>query len=149
MIVAVALPLMGCAPADVAGTRASDAVISGASVTDPYAGYFSGALSPDGAATGAWGAFGPPRGVAPFALADATVPAGDYSVHVECAGAPAVDIRIDAEDEPSAGRAEPVGSVACPGSLILPLAVTASGYTVELDSRGEPGAYRISVIPAA
>lgn len=93
------------------------------------------------------GSFGPVGGVAPYALYSETLPPGSYAVTVECAGAPEIDIRMSVDAFVTRTADEPATELACAGQVILPADVTVSLLEVELGSRGEAGAFRITVAP--
>lgn len=126
-------------------------VLGGDRSVDPYDGYFNARISDadpgeSGETGGMRGSFGPPRLTAPASWSAAGSPAGEYAVEVECVGATAVDVWVSPGEEPSR-QSEPTEILACPAQVVLPLTVTENGYTVVLDSKGEPGAYRVRVTP--
>ncbi|WP_341975238.1 hypothetical protein LTA6_003598 [Microbacterium sp. LTA6] len=114
---------------------------------DRFTDYFDDEPIPDGA-NAMWGSFGVVGQVAPQGWHDRNAAAGDYSVTVRCAGAEVVDLWFSEGDEID-HRAAPTGSIQCPSSAIVAVKTSTPGWIIELDSRGETGAYVVTATPAA
>jgi hypothetical protein len=111
---------------------------------DEYDGYYDAVASPvsDDDQVGAmWGSFGTGRGVGPVGWSHGGAAPGAYVVTVECAGTAEIEVRFDQTDR----RQDPTTRLTCPGSVSFDVTTTEIGFMIELDSAGEPGAYRVSV----
>lgn len=142
--VVATIAVAGCSSLDAApdAREARDVVMPLSE--DEYVGYYDTVASPVSAddAVGAMrGSFGSGRGVAPVGWSDGTVAPGAYVVTVECAGAAEVEVRFDQTER----RQDATARLSCPGSVSFDVTTTEIGFMIELDSAGEPGAYRISV----
>lgn len=122
--------------------EARDVVVSLSA--DEYDGYYDAIASPvseDDVVGAMRGSFGTGREVSPVGWSHGSAAPGSYVVTAECAGAAEVDVRFDQTDR----RQEPTARLSCPGSVSFEVTTTEIGFVIELDSAGEPGAYRISV----
>ncbi|MHC9045068.1 hypothetical protein ACYX8G_10825 [Microbacterium saperdae] len=146
VVVGATVAVAGCSPHVAApeSREASDVVVSVAE--DEYEGYFDAEASPvsDDEAVGAmWGSFGTGRGIGPVGWSHGSAAPGTYVVTVECAGPDEIEVRFDQTDH----RQDATTRLTCPGSVSFDATTTETGFMIELDSAGAPGAYRISVAP--
>lgn len=144
VMVGATVAVAGCSPLVAApeSREASGPVVVVAE--DDYEGYYDAIASPvsDDDAVGAMrGSFGTGRGVGPVAWSHGSAAPGAYVVAVECAGAAEVEVRFDQTDR----RQDATARLSCPGSVSFDVTTTEIGFMIELDSAGEPGAYRVSV----
>jgi hypothetical protein len=144
MVACATVAVTGCSPFVAAPesreARAPVAVV----IEDEYDGYYDAIASPvseDDAVGAIWGSFGTRRDVTPVSWSHGSAAPGVYVVTVECAGASEIDVRFDQPDH----RQDATARLTCPGSVSFDVTTTDTGYTIELDSAGEPGAYRVSV----
>ncbi|WP_146008139.1 hypothetical protein [Microbacterium aurantiacum] len=113
---------------------------------DRFAGFFEDEPIPEGASA-MRGSFGPAGQVGPQGWHNQNGAAAEYSVTVSCAGAEIVDFwfsEADAIDH----RSAPTGSIRCPSSATTLLTTSTQSWIIELDSRGEAGAYLVTATPA-
>ena len=143
-MVCATVAVTGCSPFDASPEPRESRAPVVAVIEDEYDGYYDAIASPvsDDDAVGAmWGSFGVGRDIAPVGWSHASAAPGAYIVTVECAGSAGIDIRFEQGDH----LRDTTSRLHCPGSVSFDVTTTEPGFTVGLDSAGEPGAYRISV----
>lgn len=113
---------------------------------DVWADHFTeraaGFESPSGVS---WGRFGPEGQVTPVGLTAGSVPPGDHVVTVECGAAATFPVDVVFRQGESLPETAEAHELSCPGSATYPFTTDEEGLSVELDSRGEPGAYLIAI----
>lgn len=143
-MVCATVAVTGCSPLVAAPESREARAPVVAVVEDEYDGYYDAIASPvsDDDTVGAmWGSFGTGRDVSPVGWSHGSAAPGAYIVTVECAGDAEIDVRFDQPDH----RQDATARLSCPGSVMFDVRTTETGYMIELDSAGEPGAYRVSV----
>ena len=116
-------------------------------VLDRFAGYFDDEPIPEGASA-MRGSFGLVGQVAPQGWHNEGDLTAEYSVTVTCVGAEVVDFWFSEGDQIDR-RSGPTGSVRCPSSATASLKTSTQSWTIELDSRGDTGAYVVTATPTA
>jgi hypothetical protein len=157
-VVASAMVLVGCSaatpeslptPVFAATPPASDAPYE--RPADDWVTHFAEFAARDEAAatTRFWGSFGDPGTVAASDTRDATLPAGEHLVIVDCGGPQQVTITLSGLDDEGSEPAEPSETyeLECPGGVALDLTTARPGIAVLVDPHGEPGAYMVRIDP--
>lgn len=157
-VVASAMVLVGCSaatpeslptPVFAATPPASDAPYE--RPADDWVTHFAEFAARDEAAatTRFWGSFGGPGTVAASDTRDATLPAGEHLVIVDCGGPQQVTITLSGLDDEGSEPAEPSETyeLECPGGVALDLTTARPGIAVLVDPHGEAGAYMVRIDP--
>lgn len=157
-VVASAMVLVGCSaatpeslptPVFAATPPASDAPYE--RPADDWVTHFAEFAARDEAAatTRFWGSFGDPGTVAASDTRDATLPAGEHLVIVDCGGPQQVTITLSGLDDEGSELAEPSETyeLECPGGVALDLTTARPGIAVLVDPHGEAGAYMVRIDP--
>jgi hypothetical protein len=114
------------------------------STPDPWAGYFDAEAAEDPGSSAArfWGSFGDVGGAGPAANRDERLPAGDYTIDVQCAG----DAEVVVTMTDLAGDAlADADTLTCPMSTDYSVTLADDGVDIMLDPQGDTGAYLVRI----
>ncbi|MDJ1114481.1 hypothetical protein [Microbacterium dauci] len=153
MLAAAALLTTGCIATDaVPGAEPSSepptAETSPSPTSEPtpdsWAGYFDAeaADDPGSSTVRFWGSFGDVGAVAPATNRDERLPAGEYTIDVQCAGDAETVVTI--ADLAGDALAE-TSTLACPMATAYSMTLAEDGLDIRLDPQGATGAYLVSI----